>query len=175
MAAFGIWGCVFGIWGKCNWYLRVCIFYLVPRGRIYHVRCVFPVAFVGGWLGCVSQFPKVQIWNLRSFHLIFWRNRRLGKRPPGQRRGKDLQIFLKDNQTNELCISRYLFKIQVNFSCSCYFWPLSLFWKMKDFLLSALACIRSIQVWKLSWQSFYDLTLLSAASAPSPGPIPNLF
>ena len=61
MGAFGIWGCVFGIWGKCNWYLRVCIFYLVPRGRIYHVRCVFPVAFVGGWLGCVSQFPKVQI------------------------------------------------------------------------------------------------------------------
>ena len=50
----------------------------------------------------------------------------------------------------------------------CYFWPLSLFWKMKDFLLSALACIRSIQVWKLFWQSFYDLTLLSAASALPP-------
>ncbi len=54
----------------CPWPLKVfkefkdgCIWYLglVPRGCIYHVRGVYPVAFVAGWLGCVSQFPKVQI------------------------------------------------------------------------------------------------------------------
>ena len=54
--AFGVVCLVFGVV-----YLVFGVVYLVPRGCIYHVRGVYPVAFVGGWLGCVSQFPKVQI------------------------------------------------------------------------------------------------------------------